>query len=331
MKQLFKWIVVSLLVIILLMSFEACTDRDVENAVAVKVAVLKGPTGMGMVKLMEDNANHQENVKYEFIVSGAPDELIGKVVNGEVDMAALPTNMAATLYQKTHGQIQLTAVNTLGVLYIVENGTEINSINDLKGKKMYASGKGATPDYALRYILKQNGIDPEKDIEVDFSVQHAEVAATFAAGDAPIALLPQPHVTSALMKNKNARIALDLTEEWEKAAKGTSQLAVGCMVVQKDFAQKHEPVLSQFLQQYEQSVEWVNANAAEAGILIEKHGILPNAKLAETALPKCNIVFMDANESKDLLNGFYKVLFDFNPASVGGKIPDEAFYYSPQE
>ena len=331
MKQLFKWVVVSLLVIILLMSFEACTGRDVENTVAVKVAVLKGPTGMGMVKLMEDNANHQENVKYEFIVSGAPDELIGKVVNGEVDMAALPTNMAATLYQKTHGQIQLTAVNTLGVLYIVENGTEINSINDLKGKKMYASGKGATPDYALRYILKQNGIDPEKDIEVDFSVQHAEVAATFAAGDAPIALLPQPHVTSALMKNKNARIALDLTEEWKKAAKGTSQLAVGCMVVQKDFAQKHEQILSQFLQQYEQSVEWVNANAAEAGILIEKHGILPNAKLAETALPKCNIVFMDANESKDLLNGFYKVLFDFNPASVGGKIPDEAFYYIPQE
>lgn len=328
MNKLFKFTAVGLIIVLSVMAFAGCASNKAQSEpVTMKVATLKGPTGMGMVKMMEDSEKNEGNINYEFIVSGAPDELAGKVINGEVDIAALPTNLASVIYKKTEGKIQLAAVNTMGVLYILEKGNEINSIADLKGKKIYASGKGATPDYVLRYLLKKNGIDPEKDVEIDFSMQHADLAAMVAAGDAEIALLPQPHVTVALMKNKDARIALDMTKEWEKISGDESKLAMGCIVVQKNFAEKHKEALDKFLQEYKTSVDWVNANNTDAGVLVEKHGILPKAKLAEMAIPKCNIVFVDANESKDMLNGFYDILFKFNPKSVGGEIPGGEFYY----
>ena len=292
----------------------------------IRVAALNGPTGMGMVKMMED-AQEGEDSNYEFSTYGAPDELLGKVINGEVDIAALPTNMASVIYNKTDGQIQLAAINTLGVLYVLEDGNEINSIEDLKGKKINVSGKGATPDFILQYLLKEHGIDPEKDVELDFSMQHADLAAAVAAGDAKIALLPQPHVTSALMKNENIRIALDITQEWEKVVGETNPLPMGCIVVQKEFAEKYPAVLDDFMNQYEDSVKWVNENHGEAGQLIEKHGILPNAKLAEKAIPKCNIVFLAGEEAKSPMNEFLKILLELNPASVGGELPGEDFYY----
>ncbi|MCT4566444.1 MAG: PhnD/SsuA/transferrin family substrate-binding protein [Maledivibacter sp.] len=320
MNKLFKFTAVGLIIILSVMAFAGCSSTT-------KVATLKGPTGMGMVKMMEDSETKGSNGNYEFVVSGAPDELVGKVINGEVDIAALPTNLASIIYKKTEGQIQLAAVNTMGVLYILENGNEIKSIADLKGKKIYASGKGATPDYVLRYVLKKNGIDPDKDVEIDFSMQHADLAAMVAAGDAAIALLPQPHVTVALMKNKDMRIALDMTEQWEKVSGDESKLAMGCIVVQKDFAEKHKQTLDKFLDEYKASVDWVNANNTDAGALIEKHGILPKAKIAEMAIPKCNIVFVDGKASKDMLHGFYDILFNFNPKSIGGEVPGGEFYY----
>ena len=292
----------------------------------IRVAALNGPTGMGMVKMMED-AQEGEDSNYEFSTYGAPDELLGKVINGEVDIAALPTNMASVIYNKTDGQIKLAAINTLGVLYVLEDGNEINSIEDLKGKKINVSGKGATPDFILQYLLKEHGLDPEKDVELDFSMQHADLAAAVAAGDAKIALLPQPHVTSALMKNENIRIALDITQEWEKVVGETNPLPMGCIVVQKEFAEKYPAVLDDFMNQYEDSVKWVNENHGEAGQLIEKHGILPNAKLAEKAIPKCNIVFLAGEEAKSPMNEFLKILLELNPASVGGELPGEDFYY----
>lgn len=328
MNKLFKFTAIGLIIVLSVMTFAACTNDKAESEpVTIKVATLKGPTGMGMVKMMDDNEENKGDINYDFTVSGAPDELAGKVIKGEVDVAALPTNLASVIYNKTEGQIQLAAVNTMGVLYILENGNEINSIADLKGKKIHASGKGATPDYVLKYVLKENGIDPEKDVEIDFSMQHADLSAMVAAGDADIAFLPQPHVTAATMKNKDMRIALDMTEEWGKISQDKSKLAMGCIVVQKEFAENNKEALDKFLEEYKASVQWVNSNQADAGALIEKHGILPKAKLAEKAIPKCNIVFVDAKESKYILDGFYKILFDFNPKSVGGKLPDEEFYY----
>lgn len=318
-------ILITLLISIIVLS--ACSGAGSQDGPEkIRVAALNGPTGMGMVKMMED-AQVNEDSSYEFSTYGAPDELLGKVINGEVDIAALPTNMASVIYNKTDGQIQLAAINTLGVLYILEEGNEINSIEDLKGKKINVSGKGATPDFILQYLLKEHGIDPEKDVELDFSMQHADLAAAVAAGDAKIALLPQPHVTSAIMKNENVRIALDITEEWEKLVGETNPLPMGCIVVQKEFAEKYPAVLDDFMNQYEDSVKWVNENHGEAGQLIEKHGILPNAKLAEKAIPKCNIVFLAGEEAKSPMNEFLKILLELNPASVGGELPGEDFYY----
>ena len=322
-----KILILTMLVVISLMIITACSGaQSGGKPETIRVAALNGPTGMGMVKMMEE-AQDDEEQNYEFSTSGAPDELVGKVINGEIDIAALPTNMASVIYNKTEGQIQLAAINTLGVLYVLEDGDEINSIEDLKGKKINVSGKGATPDYILQYLLKKNGLDPETDVELDFSMQHADLATAVAAGDVKIALLPQPHVTSALMRNENLRIALDITQEWEKIAGETNPLPMGCIVVQKNFAQDYAQALEDFLAQYEESVKWVNENHEEAGQLIEKHDIMPNAKLAEKAIPQSNIVFLDSQQSQSPMDEFLKILFELNPASVGGELPGEDFYY----
>lgn len=288
----------------------------------IKIATLKGPTGMGMVKLMEEN---KEN--YDISLFDSPDQIVSKVVNGEVDGAAVPSNLASVLYNKTKGGVKLVGVNTLGVLYVVENGDTIKSIKDLKGKTVYASGKGATPEYILNHILKENGLDPEKDLKIEYKAQHNDLAALVASKKAEIVVLPEPFVTTTKMKNKELNIQLDLTKEWEKVAKDNGKLAMGTLIFRKDFIEKRNDDVKAFLDNYKKSVEFVNANKEEAGKLIEKNGIIPKAKIAEMAIPKCNIVFMDAKESRKSLESFYKVLSDSNPKSIGGKLPDENFYY----
>lgn len=294
----------------------------------VNIGVIKGPTGMGMAKFIDDNSIEDSSIKYEYTIAGAPDELVAKILNGEIDIAALPTNLASVLYNKTEGKISLAAVNTLGVSYLLENGNEINSIKDLKGKKIWVSGKGSVPEYAFTYLLKQNGLDPEKDVEIDYSLGHEELSAAVAAGDAKIALLPQPHVTVAMMKNKDVRIAIDLNNVWKETTEDKSQLAMGCIVINKEFANNNNAFVNEFLNQYKASVEWVNENPEEAGKLIAKHGILPNEQVATKAIPNCSIVYIGASEAKNVLDGFYKILFELDPKALGGKLPDEAFYLS---
>lgn len=304
-------------------------DQTVAPAsdVTIKVATLKGPTGMGMAKLMDDIDTGVSSLKADFTITGAPDELVGKIVSGEVDFACIPTNLASVLYNKTGGKIQLAAVNTLGVLYIMENGDTIKSMADLKGKTIQASGQGSIPEYVLSYLLKKNGIDPEKDVEINFGMQHAEVAATVISGDTSIALLPQPFVTTTKMKKQDVRIALDLTDEWKKVQGEDSPLAMGCIVVNKAFAEANADLVAKFLEGYKASIQWVNSNPVEAGLVIEKHGILPKAKVAEMAIPKSHITYISGTEAKPMLQDLYQILLDYNEASVGGKIPGEDFYY----
>lgn len=235
----------------------------------IKIATLKGPTGMGMVKLMEEN---KEN--YDISLFDSPDQIVSKVVNGEVDGAAVPSNLASVLYNKTKGGVKLVGVNTLGVLYVVENGDTIKSIKDLKGKTVYASGKGATPEYILNHILKENGLDPEKDLKIEYKAQHNDLAALVASKKAEIVVLPEPFVTTTKMKNKELNIQLDLTKEWEKVAKDNGKLAMGTLIFRKDFIEKRNDDVKAFLDNYKKSVEFVNANKEEAGKLIEKNGII---------------------------------------------------------
>jgi len=301
---------------------ETSTTKETK---VISIGVLKGPTGMGMVKLMEDD-HSSETAKYEFSAYSSPDELVGKIINKEVDIAALPTNLASVIYNKTEGEIAMIAVNTLGVLYVVDSTGEVQSLKDLDGKKISASGKGTVVEYAFSYLLKSNGIDPENDLEIDYSLSHEELAAAVAAGDIDIALLPQPHVTTAIMKNQDVKIAIDLTKEWDALSNG-SQLAMGCLVANKSFLDENKEAVNEFLSAYSSSVDWVNDNPDLAGEWIEKYGILGNKAVAVKAIPKSSIVFIEGIKVKETLEGFYKVLFEQNPKALGGAMPDDAFYY----
>ena len=301
-------------------------EAPAEEPVTTRVAALKGPTAMGMVKLMSDAPQSAEGPLYAFTLAGAADEVTPSLIKGELDMACVPANLASVLYNKTEGEIVTLAVNTLGVIYIVENGNAIQSMADLKGTTIVAAGKGSTPEYALRYLLTENGIDPDSDVTIDWKSEHAECVAALASGAATIAMLPQPFVTVAQTKIEGLRVALDLTEEWDALDNG-SGLLTGVVVARKSFVEEHPAAVEAFLADYAESVEWVNGNNADAAQLISKYGIVEAAAVAEKALPHCNIVCITGGEMKEKLSGYLQVLFDAEPTSVGGKLPEADFYY----
>ena len=299
-----------------------------EERATIRVGGLKGPTAMGMVKLMEDDAAGTTANDYEFTLAGSADEINPLLIKGELDIAAVPTNVASVLYNKTEGQMEILALNTLGVLYVVENGDSIQSIEDLRGKTVYSTGQGATPEYALNYILSENGMTVGTDVTVEYKSEHSELAALLAAGQADIAVLPQPFVTSVLTQNPDVRIALDLTEEWDKVTEDGSKLTMGALVVRKDFAESNPEAVEAFLKEYQASTEYVTdeANLDDAAALIEKYGIIA-ANVAKQALPYCNIVCITGEEMKTAAEGFLSILAEANPSSVGGALPAEDFYY----
>jgi NitT/TauT family transport system substrate-binding protein len=307
-------------------SVPASSATSSAEKTTIRLATLKGPTGLGMLKLMSDNDAGSSANKYEFTLVSAPDEIVSKITTGEIDAAAVPTNLAATLYNKTNGKIQMAAVNTLGVLSVVTNGENITSIKDLKGKTVYSSGQGSTPEYALNYILSQNGLEVGKDVTVEYKAEHAELATLLISGKAKIAVLPEPFVTQVLTKNKDVKIALDVTEEWNKVAGDKSVLTMGCLIVRKDFAEKNKDAFNKFLDEYKASSEFTNTSVEQAADLSEKYDIMP-AAVAKKAIPNCNIVYLDGSEMKTKIPDFINVLFKANPKSVGGKLPGDDFYY----
>ena len=309
--------------------FTGC-GQDVSDT-DINVAALKGPTAMGMVKLMEESDNGEtDSNHYSFTVVGSADEITPSLVQGEIDIACIPANLAAVLYGKTDGGIKVLAVNTLGVLYIVENGTSIESVSDLKGKTIYASGKGATPEYALNYLLTSNGIDPEKDVTIEYKSEHTECVSALESDPDGVAMLPEPFVTTVKLANENTRVAIDMTEEWEKCAKAggsDASLITGVVVARTDFISEHKDAVDLFLKQYKESVDFTNENNDDAAALIENYGIIKEA-VAKIAIPNCNITFIDGSEMNSKLNGYLETLFKQNPDSVGGEIPDDDFYYT---
>lgn len=296
---------------------------NTESSANIRITALSGPTAMGMTKLMEDS--EAEGYPYEFNIVSAVDEISPKVIKGDTDIFCVPANLASVLYNKTEGGIKVLAVNTLGVIYICENGNTVSDISDLKGKTLYASGKNATPEYALNYILTQNGIDPEKDLTVEWKSEHAECVAALLADENGVAMIPQPFVTSAQAQNDGINIVLDLTEEWNKLDNGSAMIT-GVVAVRTEFAEENPDAVNQFLTRYAASVEYVNANVSDAAQLVEKYGII-KAAVAEKAIPKCNIVCITAKDMKEKLSGYLKVLFEQVPEAVGGALPDDGFYY----
>lgn len=315
------------LAIVLVLALGVCASAQ-EDAV-IRVASLKGPTTMGLVKLIKDNEAETSANRYDFTLAGAADEIVPLMVRGELDMALVPCNLASVLYNNTQGAVQVLAVNTLGVLYVLENGDSIQSAADLAGKTVYSTGKNTTPQYALNYVLSRNGLDPEKDLTVEYKSEATEVAAALANGSATVAMLPQPFVTSVLAQNQNVRVALSLTEEWNKVSDG-SDLVTGVVLARREFVENNPQAVQAFLAEYAASTEYVNANPAEASVWIEELGIVAKAALAEKAIPQCNIVCITGEEMKKDISGYLAALYDQNPESVGGTLPDDAFYYIPE-
>ncbi len=302
----------------------ACSGQPAEESTTIRIAALKGPTALGLLEVMGDP---QGPDTYDFTLAGSPDEVVGQIVQGAFDIATVPTNLAATLYNKTEGKVQIAALNTLGVLYCVETGDTVHSVADLKGKTLYNLGKGSTPEFAINYLLRENGLDPEKDLTIEYASEAGEVASLMAGGQAQLALLPQPFVTSLLGQNDQVRVAFSVTDEWDKLDNG-STLSMGCVLVQKAFAEAHPQALERFLEAYEDSVAFVNDEKTlpQAAEYSEEFDIIP-AAVAQKAIPQCNIVFIDGKEMKDETEGFLQVLYDADPAAVGGAVPGDDFYY----
>lgn len=305
---------------------ETTEGQDINNPepVDIRIGGLKGPTSMGLVQLMEKAEKGEAKNNYTFTMAGSADEITPKLLKGELDMAAVPANLASVLYNNTEGKIKILAVNTLGVVYIVEKGNNIQSFEDLKGKTIYATGKGSTPEYTLRYLLSENGIDPNKDVTFEWKSEPAEVVALFSEMENGVAMMPQPYVTVAQTQLEDLRIAINLSEEWDALDNG-SDLITGVMIVRKDFAEKYPEQIAAFLDEYEESIDFVNTNIPEAAKLIDKYGIV-KAPVAEKAIPYCNIHFIKGREMKTSMQGYLNVLFEQNPKSIGGKLPADDFY-----
>ncbi|HIU77304.1 MAG TPA: ABC transporter substrate-binding protein [Candidatus Pelethocola excrementipullorum] len=303
-------------------------EQQVSEEVTVRVGSMKGPTTMGLLNLQSLAEAKTAGQPYEFTMVTAADELVSKVVGGELDIALVPANMASILYNKTKGGVSVIDINTLGVLYIVASDETITSMEDLKGRTLYLTGKGTTPDYALQYLLKQNGLSTE-DVTLEYKSEATEVASVLSQQADAVGLLPQPFATVACQQNEALKIVLNLTEEWDKVSDGSS-LVTGVTIVKNDFLAEHPDAVATFMEEHKTSSEYANTNVDETAEAVAASGIIEKAPVAAKAIPYCNITYIDGADMKTKLSGYLQTLFDLDPSSVGGTLPADGFYYLPQ-
>ena len=297
------------------------------TAAEINLYVLSGPTGIGAMNLWAASDAGETKNTYHITMPGANDEVVAALSKGDADIAAVATNLAATLYNKTSGGVTVLAVNTLGVLSMLSNGQEAAAVADLKGKTIYAPGQGANPEYILRYVLTGNGLDPDKDVTLRFVGEGSELLTVWQSDPEAVILAPQPVATSILMQNDNAKTLFDMTEEWDKIAGGDSTLMMGCVIVRNEFLQANPSAVELFLQEYAASIEKAQSDVEGTAALCEQYGLIPKAALAQKAIPSCGLTFVTGAEMKTGLSGYLQVMFDANPKSVGGALPGDNFYY----
>lgn len=311
---------------------DASTSDDIEAVTSANVMVLAGPTGVGAAKMMEDNGidDNPGSRTWNFTLAADNSEVMPAINTGAVDIAATATNVASTIYNKTEGKVTMLAINTEGVLYILEKGETVSSLADLKGKTLYcpATAKGANPEYILNYLLTENGVDPTTDLTIEWLTPQ-EITAKMASSDSGVCMLPVPAATALLLKDQGVREALDLSAEWEKIVE--TPLVQGCIVVRTEFLEQNPDVVDAFLIEYQQSIAYMNdeANLDEAAELVAKHGITANAQIAKMAIPQCNLTFLTGAEMQQSVQDYYEILFQANPAAIGGAMPYDDFYYNP--
>ena len=325
MRKIATVLCMMIFVSIVLIGCSKKSDKQSETNMVIEVASLKGPTSLGLLKMMDEvNQDDYEN-EYNFNIYQAADEIVTKVVKGEVDIALVPANVASILYQKTSQQVQVVDINTLGVIYVVEHGDTIQQMSDLVGKTICMTGKGTVPEFAFSYILNKNGLSME-DMNIEFKSEPTEVIAFLSKDSDAVGIIPQPFVSSASMQDENLRIALNLSEEWSKVDTESSFIT-GVTIVRKEFLDANEEVIHQFLEDHAESVAYVNSNVEEAATIAETKDIV-KAAVAKSAIPYCNIVCITGDELQNQLSGYLQTLFDANKESVGGTLPDEGFYYT---
>ena len=294
--------------------------------IGINVMALAGPTGVGMAKMMADTTAADP---YVYTVVSENSEVGAALIKGDTDIACVATNQAANLYAKTNGGITMLAINTLGVLYVLEKGNTVTDVASLKGKTVYAFGQGANPEFVLDYLLTKNGLDPDKDVTMEWLSTPQEVIGKMTQSTNGVCMLPVPAATNLTIKDTAVREAINISAAWDELSE--SPLVMGCVVVRNAFLQEHPELVEQFLADYEASIKFMNdpANLTAAADLAAAHGITANAAIAAKAIPQCNLAFITDTEMRDAIQGYYEVLFEADPASIGGGIPDDGFYYIP--
>lgn len=307
----------------------ANSDDNLSCQAGIRVGSLKGPTSMGLVYLMDKAAKEETKNHYEFTITGAADELVGQLANGDLDIALLPANVGSVLYNKTRGQVTVLDINTLGVLYVVASDDSITSMADLKGKTVYMTGKGTTPEYVMNYLLTENGLSAS-DVDLQFKSEATEVASLLKENPSAIGVLPQPFATAACIQNTALKPVLDLTKQWNMLnADGGSMLVTGVTLVRSDFLRENRDPVKMFLEDHKESARYAVEHVDETAQLVADAGIVEKAAIAKKALPLCNIVCITGDEMKSALSGYLDVLYQQDPKSVGGQLPGDDFYYIP--
>ena len=324
-----------LILLVLALALTGCftnldTAEDADGRANVNIAALRGPSALGMLRLMDENDNGFTLNNYNFDLLNMPEGVPPLIIRGEVDIAAVPVNLASILYNATGGDVQALVVSTLGVLHIVDTTGEIDSIEDLRGRTVFASAQGATPEFVLNYILNMNGLVPGVDVLVEFRADHTEIAAMLENGLAEIAMLPEPFASTVLARMDNLEAVLDLTEEWNKVQPDYG-LVMTAVIGRREFVENNPEAVATFLEEYRRSIEFVNLYTEDAARLAVEYGIIPNHTVAVQALPRSNLVFISGDQMRQYLQGFLQVLYNAAPDSIGGSMPGEGFFFTPGE
>jgi NitT/TauT family transport system substrate-binding protein len=324
-----KKIISILLTLALVFAFAGCANDTVDDVnlkeVKANVFGIAGPTGIGLANLMKDAKDGNASLDYNIQLAASNDEIVAKITNKEADIAAVATNLASTLYNKTNGGVKVLAVNTLGVLNVVTKGVEVKTIADLKGKTVYSTGQGANPEYILNNILKNNGLEAGKDVTVEFVSQPAELIAKVVGNKEAVVIAPQPVATAITIQDTNAKIVIDLNDEWDKF--NDKKLVMGCIIARSEYVEANPQAVEAFLKDYEASIKAVSENIDATAAACEEFAIIAKAPIAKKAIPYCNIVFEDGEDMKADLSAYLTFLHTANPKSVGGKLPADDFYY----
>lgn len=297
--------------------------QDNYTSVNINIGCMKGPTGIGMIKLLSESDEGTAANNYNYTIAGTADVLSTALVKGDLDIAAVPCNLASVLYNKTEGEVVTVAINTLGVLYIVEAGNSIQKVEDLRGKTIYSTGQGTTPEYTLRYLLTSAGLDPDNDVDIQYKSEATEVVAALSENAEAVAMLPQPYTTVALNGNEALRIALDVTKEWEALCDST--VVTGVLVARKSFIEENPESYAKFIEEYSASTQFANSNVDETATLLESYDII-KAAVAKKAIPYCNVTFIDGADMRNKCLAYLQVLYDQSPTAVGGKLEEGMFY-----